>query len=218
MAKMIGSYDSGTETIMVPVAVDAGGNLSITPAPGAVSDVRVMDGDGALRTDVALSAPSFPEMYSMATLGLGYIWDGLLWVKQTGESDGSINVNVKGISTETLGASGASGQVDENLTDIFQTYIQNLPNFTVWIDNTGGGSGDALLNVDIDVSHDGIHWVNIDAYRNAAVELLADTLLAGASGIAFQATGHSWGYLRVRAQCAPGEDTTVECAVTCNVV
>lgn len=107
--------------------------------------------------------------------------------------------------------------VDDTYTTVLDwVEVIHFPNWAVYINNAGGGSGHDLEKVRIYTSDNGVDPVNMEGARST-FELEADTLTAaGDAGIAFIGVGSSARYVMAQAKCASGEDTTVDCGPTSN--
>jgi hypothetical protein len=105
----------------------------------------------------------------------------------------------------------AGTAVDETPTNTVceSTYVLNLPNWSAWVKNAGGGSGDALTDVDVQISYDGTLWFS-------ETSTACDTLASGAGARCYKGTGESAAYVRVNALCGAGDDTTVDCVIQGN--
>ena len=90
------------------------------------------------------------------------------------------------------------------------TDVSHWKSFTIYIKNTAGGSGDDFLDVWAESSPDGTNWVNLAA-NECLIETEANTLAADEVGIAIMSGLASVGYIRLKAKCAGGQDTTATC-------
>jgi len=104
---------------------------------------------------------------------------------------------------ELVARSDAAVAVDENLTTLIDwVNIELVSGFTIIIDNVGGGSADDITDVQIDTSDDGGVTPSLDQHAGVPAVPIA----AGYSRTdTFTETAK---FLRVRALCAAGEDTT----------
>ena len=93
--------------------------------------------------------------------------------------------------------------LDEDIADLIDwVYVEQFSDFRVIVENTGGGSADDITDVQIDESDDGGETSDDDQHAaTPAVPIVA----AASSHKAFTSTAK---WLRVRALCAAGEDTT----------
>jgi len=95
--------------------------------------------------------------------------------------------------------------VDENLTTLIDwVNIELVSGFTIIVENAGGGSANALTDVQIDTSDDGGITPGLDQHDGVPAVPIASGVAK--TGI-FTETAK---FLRVRATCAAGEDTTAE--------
>jgi|GEM_PF-703485 len=95
--------------------------------------------------------------------------------------------------------------VDENLTTLLDwTHVSQFSGFRWVVENTGGGTGNNLTDVHIDESTDGGTTNSLDEVDGATVVPIAAPFSAH---LAFASTAK---YVRVRAKCAAGEDTTAK--------
>jgi hypothetical protein len=101
------------------------------------------------------------------------------------------------------------------ITVIDSTYVRNLPNWTVYIKNKGGGSGDDFLDVWVEASPDETNWISLST-AESALEQEANTLTSGNSGIAMMGSNASISYIRLKAVCDTGEDTTADAWISAN--
>lgn len=95
--------------------------------------------------------------------------------------------------------------VDENLTTLIDwTNIENFSGFTIMVENIGGGSANAISDVQIDTSEDAGITVNTDQHPGVpAIPIASGAIEKGT----FTETSK---FVRIRAQCGEGEDTTSE--------
>ena len=93
--------------------------------------------------------------------------------------------------------------VDEDLTTLIDwVNIELVSGFTIIVENAGGGSANALTDVQIDTSDDGGITPSLDQHAGVPAVPIASGVAK--TGI-FTETAK---FLRVRATCAAGEDTT----------
>lgn len=98
----------------------------------------------------------------------------------------------------------ATAVTDELTTVLDWVNIEQVSGFTLVFENAGGGSGNDITDVQIDTSSDGGATVSTDQHDGTPAVPIA----SGTSRMAeFTETA---AYIRVRAVCAAGEDTTVE--------
>jgi len=114
---------------------------------------------------------------------------------------------------ELIAKTSSAVSVDEDLTTLIDwVNIESLAEFTIVIDNVGGGSAHPITDVQIDTSVDGGVTVLTDQHAGVpAVPIVA----AKASVGTFTETA---AYVRVRAQCAADQDTTVTAILTADSV
>lgn len=95
--------------------------------------------------------------------------------------------------------------VDEDLTVLIDwTNIELVSGFTIIVENAGGGPADDITDVTIDTSDDGGITPSLDQHPGVpAVPIASGVAKAGT----FTETAK---FLRVRATCAAGEDTTAK--------
>jgi uncharacterized phiE125 gp8 family phage protein len=91
---------------------------------------------------------------------------------------------------------------DELITLLDWTNIEKVSGFTLIIENAGGGSGDAISDVQIDISNDGGITSSVDQYSTLFAAAIAS------NGLKKEVFTTSAKYIRVRAICAEGDDTT----------
>lgn len=141
--------------------------------------------------------------------------NGQLYVLQgallPGEDDGNDWRKVKKEEIGTYSPAKTGPTAVDETPDIILASVEVLsfPNFTIWVKNVGGGTGNALTDVDVQVSPDSANWVSVTSTA-------CDTLTSGQTGIAAEPSGNSARYVRVYAQCGAGDDTTVDCWITAN--
>jgi hypothetical protein len=101
--------------------------------------------------------------------------------------------------------------VDDAGTDIIcaSTYVLDLPNWTVWAKNAGGGSGDAFNDVDVQVSYNDSDWASVTSTA-------CDALASGALAVCYTGSNLSYAYARVVASTGGGDDTTADCVIQGN--
>jgi hypothetical protein len=93
--------------------------------------------------------------------------------------------------------------VDENLTTLIDwTNIESLSGFTIMIENAGGGSGNDITDVQIDTSDDGGTTSELDQHADTPAVPIAS------GAIAKETFAETAKFVRVRALCTEGEDTT----------
>jgi hypothetical protein len=95
------------------------------------------------------------------------------------------------------------------------TYVGDWPDWTAFIKNAGGGSGDSFSDVWAEGSPDGTLWISLST-AESALEQEANTLATGNGGIAMMGSNASIMYIRIKAKCAAGEDTTADGWITAN--
>lgn len=107
--------------------------------------------------------------------------------------------------SELVAKTPAAIAVDEDLTVLIDwVNIESVSGFTIVVDNAGGGSADSIYLVEIDTSDDGGITFNLDQHPGI---LPYPTVSPFAQQGTFTETA---AYVRVRAYCAAGEDTTAE--------
>jgi len=105
--------------------------------------------------------------------------------------------------SELLAKTSAAVAVDESLTVLLDWVdIEAVSGFTIVVANAGGGSADDVTDVQIDTSDDG--GVTASTDRHAGVPAVPVASGKASQG-AFTETAN---FVRVRALCAAGEDTT----------
>lgn len=104
---------------------------------------------------------------------------------------------------ELITKTSAAVAVSDELTTLLDwTSIELFEGLTVIVANAGGGSGNDITDVQIDTSDDGGVTENLDQHDGVpAVPIASGTAKTGT----FTETA---GFVRVRAVCAEGEDTT----------
>jgi len=104
---------------------------------------------------------------------------------------------------ELVAKTSAAVAVDDELTTLIDwTNIESLSGFTVIVENVGGGSGNDIVDVQIDTSDDGGNTANLDQHADVpAVPITSGNAKKGT----FTETSK---FVRVRAKCAVDEDTT----------
>ena len=104
---------------------------------------------------------------------------------------------------DPIKASAVGVAVDESLATLLDwTEMAHLNAFGIWIENAGGGSAQALSEIQYDIA--------IDSGGTLGVHILTDTItLPIASGVTVHENfSEVVPYLRIRGNCAAGEDTT----------
>jgi len=106
---------------------------------------------------------------------------------------------------ELVAKSVAAVAIDENLTTLIDwVNIEQVSGFTVQVENAGGGSANDITDVQIDTSDDGGVTADLDQHAGVpAVPIGSGSAKTGT----FNETAK---FLRVRALCAAGEDTTAD--------
>ena len=103
--------------------------------------------------------------------------------------------------------------IDEDLTELIAwVNVENYSAFRVITENTGGGSADVITDVQVDTSTDGGTTIVADAVD---VTPAADIASGTSDHVAFVSTGK---YIRVRAKCGAGLDTTSKCFLMADTV
>lgn len=104
---------------------------------------------------------------------------------------------------EFIAKTPAAVAVDENLTVLIDwVNIEQVSGFTIIVENAGGGSADDITDVQLDTSDDGGITVNTDQHADTpAVPISAGNSKKGT----FLQTAK---FIRTRAVCAAGNDTT----------
>ncbi len=105
--------------------------------------------------------------------------------------------------SELVVKTAAAIAVDENLTTLLDwVNIEQVSGFTIIVENAGGGSANDITDVQIDTSDDGGITSSLDQHAGVpAVPIASGSAKSGT----FTETAK---FLRVRALCAAGEDTT----------
>lgn len=103
----------------------------------------------------------------------------------------------------SVAAQTTATAVTEDLTDLIDwVNVETFSGFTIIVENTGGGSADDITDVTIDESDDGGATSDLDQHANTPAVPIT-------SGNSTQKTFTSTAkYLRVRAKCGAGNDTT----------
>jgi hypothetical protein len=106
---------------------------------------------------------------------------------------------------ELVAKTSAAVAVDENLTVLLDwVNIESVSGFTLVVDNAGGGSANDITDVQIDTSDDGGITSSLDQHAGVPTVPIA-------SGEASQGTfTETAAFVRVRALCAAGQDTTAD--------
>jgi len=104
---------------------------------------------------------------------------------------------------ELIAKTASAVAVDEDLTVLIDwVNIEQVSAFTVVVDNAGGGSANDIADVQIDTSSDGGDTSDLDQHAGVPAVPVAS---AKASLGTFT---ESAAFVRIRAKCAAGEDTT----------
>jgi hypothetical protein len=105
---------------------------------------------------------------------------------------------------ELVAKTASAVAVDEDLTVLIGWIrIEDVSGFTIVVNNAGGGSADDVTDVQIDTAEDGGTTPSLDGHDGVPAVPIA-------SGDAKQGTfTETAKFVRVRAKCAAGEDTTV---------
>lgn len=103
--------------------------------------------------------------------------------------------------------------VDDSLTTLIDwVNIEAVSGFTIIVENTGGGSANALTDIQIDTSNDGGITINTDQHDGVpAVPITSGNSKKGT----FTETAK---FVRIRAVCAENEDTTVNAWLLADLV
>lgn len=105
--------------------------------------------------------------------------------------------------SELVAKNSSAIEVDDELTTLIDwTNIEELSGFTVIVENAGGGSANDITDAQIDTSDDGGETSQLDEHDGVPAVPIADG--NSKKGI-FTETSK---FVRVRAVCAEGEDTT----------
>jgi len=217
--------------------LDSDAISNTTTAPYAGTFIHAWDSVGALWQRAGLIATHADNLANshngLNVAGFTYFYDGATWDRARSGASGELQVTDvatrpgedadndwrKAKKEEVavyVPAKTAGTAVDENDTLVLaSTYILNLPNWTVWVKNVGGWSGDAFTDVWVEGSPDGTNWVSLKT-AESALEQEADTLTSGNSGIAMMGSNSSIAYIRAYAVCAAGDDTTADAWITAN--
>jgi len=101
---------------------------------------------------------------------------------------------------------------DELTTVVDWVNIQLVAGFTIMVKNAGGGSANDITDIQIDTSADGGLTSSLDQHAGVPAVPVSD----GATAVGtFTDTSN---FLRIRATCADGEDTTCECWLLADTV
>jgi hypothetical protein len=121
-----------------------------------------------------------------------------------------INVYAPAATTATAVDDAAGGDLGDIVLASF--YALNIPNITIYIDNAGGGSADALLHCYVLTSPSGAAgtWSNISTWNDC------DGKTAAGGTCHLQVSGSSHAYLKAECICDTGDDTTVDATVVGN--
>ena len=113
---------------------------------------------------------------------------------------------------ELLAKTAAAVAVDEDLTVLLDWLnIESVSGFTIIVENAGGGSGNDITDVQVDTSVDG--GVTVDTDQHPGVPTVP--IAFGESGNANIGTfAETAAFVRVRAKCAAGADTTATAMLT----
>lgn len=104
---------------------------------------------------------------------------------------------------ELLAKTSAAVAVDEDLTVLLDWLnIESVSGFTIVVGNSGGGSADDITDVQIDTSVDG--GVTVLTDQHGGVPAVPITSAKAAIGTFTETAA----FVRVRAKCAAGQDTT----------
>ena len=104
---------------------------------------------------------------------------------------------------ELVAKTSSAVAVDESLTTLLDwVNIEQVSGFTIVVENAGGGSANDISDVQIDTSPDGGVTVSTDQHAGVPAVPIA----SGAS--ATETFTETAAFVRVRALCAAGEDTT----------
>ena len=115
--------------------------------------------------------------------------------------------------SELVAKTSAAVAVNENLTTLIDWInIEAVADFTIIIENAGGGSADDITDVQIDTSDDGGITPSLDQHAGVPAVPIAS---GAAKTDTFTETAK---FLRVRALCAAGEDTTAEAILLADTV
>lgn len=224
-------------TIKVELSDGTNAFFDSTSYPGYV---RNQDGDGTDLQDV-LSTFADNLAYTLngaVNMSVMYVDDGATldmvkagasggvttevqnWPSAFSEGDANVTTHKGSVAAYTPAATtgtavdSAGGGTTGDIV-LASTEVIGYPNWTLYIKNAGGGSGDALASVYVMVSPDGTNWytiTNLDADETAA-----QTLASGATGIAYMARTMAHRYVKLEALCAGGDDTTVDAWIVANV-
>lgn len=105
---------------------------------------------------------------------------------------------------ELVAKTSTAVAVDEDLTALIDwTNIEQVSGFTIVINNNGGGSADDIIDVQIDTSGDGGTTSSLDQHPAVPLVPIAASLAAVGT---FTETAK---FIRIRAKCDTGKDTTV---------
>ena len=111
--------------------------------------------------------------------------------------------------SELIAKTSSAVAVDDSLTTLIDwVNIENVSGFTIAVANAGGGSANDISDVQIDTSVDGGVTINTDQHDGVpAVPITSGNASVGT----FTETA---AYIRVRAKCAAGQDTTATAILT----
>jgi len=104
---------------------------------------------------------------------------------------------------ELVTKTSAAVAVDDSLTTLIDwTNIENLAGFTIIVENAGGGSANSIQDVQIDTSDDGGATSNLD--QHPGVPSMPVGSGTGKTGTFTESAK----FVRIRAKCSTGGDTT----------
>jgi len=217
-------------TDWAPTGADANGDLTVNQTTTTPGYARLQDGDSTVLGDVldavADNLALTLNWTATASVLLGYDGSTLDMLRvgasgelqvtdvatRAGEDAGNDWRKVKKEETAVYNPAVTAGTaVDDSADDVVcaSTYVLNLPNWSVFVKNAGGGNGDALSDVDVQISYDGTNW-------SSETSTACDTLTSGNSARCYKGANESAAYVQVIATCGGGDDTTVDCVIQGN--
>jgi len=217
-------------TDWAPIGADANGDLTVNQTTTTPGYARLQDGDSTVLGDVldavADNLALTLNWTATASVMMGYDGSTLDMLRvgasgelqvtdvaiRAGEDAGNDWRKVKKEETAVYNPAVTAGTaVDDSADDVVcaSTYVLNLPNWSVFVKNAGGGTGDALSDVDVQISYDGTNW-------SSETSTACDTLTSGNSARCYKGANESAAYVQVIATCGGGDDTTVDCVIQGN--
>lgn len=188
------------------------------------TDTALWARDGGETADGGNIAATVDAAYRLT---LNYGWNGTNWsptligavgevqmadvTTRPGEDAGNDWRKVKKEETAVYNPAVTEGTAVTDASAIVcaSTYVLNLPNWSVFVKNAGGGAADAFTDVDVQISYDGTEW-------SSETSTACDTLASGVSARCFKGANESAAYVQVIVDVAGGDTTTCDCVVIGN--